>query len=390
MKLVKKVVFVVLAAGIISVMMQEHASTADTQALIPYIFNPGTKAKADEVNANFKSLADAINNVQLIPGPQGTQGPQGIQGPVGPQGPSGPEGAQGAQGLPGTQGTQGIQGSQGSQGLTGSQGATGPQGPQGAQGPQGPQGPSGTDGSPDTPNQVRDKFFTGTSCTGNDITDELVRVGSSCIDKYEASVWNAPIASSATTQYGISVDDYPCSDNGNDCSSTHPIYARSVSGVTPSGFITWFQAQQACAMSGKRLITNAEWQMAAAGTPDPGIADNSSSTCATNSDLSSTGSRGSCYSNWSVHDIVGNLWEWVADWMQDNSGSNAGDISSATYGNDGIYGMDDASPETNHFPAALKRGGYWNSGTAAGGFAMDGMLGPSESSSNIGFRCGRQ
>ncbi len=377
MKLFKRVFFVVLAAGILIVMMQYHASTADTQALVPYIFNPGTKARADEVNANFKSLEDAINNIQLIPGPQGTQGPQGLQGTAGPQGTSGSEGAQGAQGL---QGPQGIQGTPGSQG---------PAGTQGPQGAQGPQGPSGADGSPDTPNQVRDKFFAGTSCTGNDITDELVRAGSLCIDKYEASVWNAPIASSATTQYGISVDDYPCSDNGNDCSSTHPIYARSVAGVTPSGFITWFQAQQACAMSGKRLITNAEWQMAAAGTPDPGTSDNSSSTCATNSALSSTGSRGNCYSNWNVYDMVGNLWEWVADWMQDNSNSNSGDISSATYSNDGIYGMDDASPETDRFPAALRRGGYWNSGTAAGVFAMDGMLGPSESSSFIGFRCGR-
>src|SRR3972149_5890004 len=162
-KLFKKVFFVVLAAGILIVMIQDQASTADTQTVVPYIFNPGTKAKADEVNANFKTLADAITNIQLIPGPQGTQGPQGIQGPVGPQGPAGPEGAQGAQGL------------------------------------QGPQGPPGVQGSPDTPNQIRDKFFTGTSCTGNDITDELVRVGSLCIDKYEATVWNAPIVSSATT-----------------------------------------------------------------------------------------------------------------------------------------------------------------------------------------------
>lgn len=353
MKLFKKVFFVVLAAGIITLMIQGDASTASTQTIVPYIFNSGTKAKADEVNANFKALADAINNTQLIPGTQGTQGPQGSQGPAGPQGPAGS------------------------------------QGPQGSQGPKGPQGPSGAAGSPDTANQVRDKFFAGTSCTGNDVTDELVRVGSLCVDKYEASVWNAPIASSATTQYGTSVDDYPCSDNGNDCSSTHPIYARSVAGVTPSRFITWFQAQQACGMSGKRLITNAEWQMAAAGTPDPGALDNGSSTCAINSTLSATGSRGNCYSNWNAYDMVGNLWEWVADWMQDNSNSNSGDISSVTYGNDGIYGMDDAYPETNHFPSALKRGGYWDSGTAAGVFAMDGMLGPSESSANIGFRCGR-
>lgn len=364
-KVFKKIFIMILLTGIITVMMQGQASTADTQTLVPYVFNPGTKARADEVNANFKALADAINDIQLIPGPQS---------PVGPQGPEGPQGEQGPQGI---------------QGPAGQQGPAGPQGPQGAQGLPGPQGTSVAVGSPDTPNQVRDKFFAGTSCTGNDFTDEMVRVGSLCVDKYEASVWNAPNASVATTQYGISADDYPCSDNGNDCSSTNPIYARSVAGVTPSGYITWFQAQQACGMSGKRLITNAEWQMAVAGTTDPGTADNSSSTCATKSARSVTGSRGDCYSNWSVHDMVGNLWEWVADWMQLKSRGDFGDISSETYGTDGIYGMADAYPEIDRFPSALKRGGYWDSGTAAGVFAMEGMLGPSESSSIIGFRCGR-
>src|SRR5438874_617328 len=70
------------------------------------------------------------------------------------------------------------------------------------------------------------------------------------------------------TQYGVSSADYPCLANGNDCKGK--IYARSVAGVTPSRSITWFQAQQALANSGKRLPTNAEWQQAAAGTPDPG------------------------------------------------------------------------------------------------------------------------
>lgn len=335
MQLFKKVIWMTLAAGIVTMIIQDYASTADTQTLVPHIFNPGTRAKADEVNANFKAISDAINNIQLIPGPQG------------------PAGTDGAQGLQGPQGTQGIQGTQGSQGLAG------PQGTQGAQGPQGIQGPAGESGSPDTPDQVRDKFFTGTSCKGNDASDELVRVGSLCIDKYEASVWNAPIASSASSQYGISVDDYPCSDNGNDCSGANPIYARSVAGVTPSRFITFLQALQACAMSGKRLITNAEWQMAAAGTPEPGNDDDSSSTCATKSALSLSGSRTNCLSNWSVFDMVGNLWEWVA--QQD-------------------------------FPSPMQRGGYWDSGDSgydAGVFAHEGMLGPTESSANIGFRCGR-
>ena len=63
--------------------------------------------------------------------------------------------------------------------------------------------------------------------------------------------------------------DYaPCADNGQNCADD--IFAVSLAGVTPSARITWFQAQAACANAGKRLPTNAEWQVAVAGTPDPG------------------------------------------------------------------------------------------------------------------------
>ena len=103
---------------------------------------------------------------------------------------------------------------------------------------------------------------------------DMVSVGGFCIDKYEASVWDSP---TGTTQYGVGVDDYPCSDNGQNCTN---IYARSVAGVLPSAWITWFQAQQACHNVGKRLPTNAEWQQAVAGTPDPGP-DNGTTDCNT-------------------------------------------------------------------------------------------------------------
>jgi hypothetical protein len=38
------------------------------------------------------------------------------------------------------------------------------------------------------------------------------------------------------------------------------VYALSIPGVQPSTCITWFQANQACLLSGKRLLTNREWQ----------------------------------------------------------------------------------------------------------------------------------
>src|SRR5262249_10223959 len=128
-------------------------------------------------------------------------------------------------------------------------------------------GAAGEPGPPaaaDDPEQVREKFYAGTACPGHDPQDVLVRVGNLCIDVYEASVWSAPTGG---TRSGVATRDYPCSPTGNDCTT---ISARSVAGVLPSRLITWFQAQQACRNAGKRLLTSAEWQMAAAGTPDPG------------------------------------------------------------------------------------------------------------------------
>ncbi len=64
-----------------------------------------------------------------------------------------------------------------------------------------------------------------------------------------------------------------CADNGQGCKAgtAGAIYARSVPGVTPSRFITYFQAQQALANSGKRLPSNAEWQQAVVSTSDSTI-----------------------------------------------------------------------------------------------------------------------
>ena len=128
---------------------------------------------------------------------------------------------------------------------------------------------------------------------------DAVVSGTVCMDTYEASVWRVPgpttinkglvkkieqgkataadLAKGGATQLGSAGDDYaPCSDNGQNC--TDDIYALSLPGVAPSAFLTWFQAQAACKNARKRLPSNAEWQAAVIGTPDPGP-DNGTTDC---------------------------------------------------------------------------------------------------------------
>jgi hypothetical protein len=199
---------------------------------------------------------------------------------------------------------------------------------------------------------------------------DMVNVGSFCIDKYEASVWNSP---TGTTQYGLFPnDDYPCGDDGQDCAN---IFARSVAGVLPSTTTTWFQAQQACQNVGKRLPTSAEWQEAVAGTPD-------GAPCNTLTQPQSTGNAG-CVSTAGVFDMVGNVAEWVADWVPRSTAC----LGWGAFSNDMMCLAGAAT--TGGEPGALIRGGDGTSGAAAGPFWVTAQQGPSLAYFTLGFRCAR-
>lgn len=231
---------------------------------------------------------------------------------------------------------------------------------------------------------------------------DAVPAGTVCLDRYEASVWRVPhptttnaplvrkvqsgiashldLVSGGATQLGTSVDDYaPCTDDGQSCAGD--IYAVSLPSEIPSAHITWFQAQEACGSSGKRLPTSAEWQVGADGTPDPGP-DNRTTDCnsATNV-VSATGSRSACVSARGAFDMAGNLDEWVADWAP---------LSTVCTGWGGV--SDDrmclagASTEIGG-PGALTRGGSFVDGTGAGPLAVVAGRRPSVTLGFVGFRC---
>jgi len=201
--------------------------------------------------------------------------------------------------------------------------------------------------------------------------DEMVRAGSVCIDRYEASLWDAPVGGNQIT------GPIPCNANGQDCDN---IYARSVGGVEPRIDITWFQAQQALANSGKRLPTNAEWQMAVAGTPDSTACNVSTGSVA------NTGANPGCVSRHGAFDMVGNLWEWVGDWDEQAA---ACENWPAGFGDDLTCIGRGSGEASTRFPGPLLRGGPFSNGTDAGAFAVSAGRRPSASDNSYGFRGAR-
>ncbi len=246
----------------------------------------------------------------------------------------------------------------------------------------------------------------GTSSAGTKCSPDSVQVGQVCVDKYEASVWSIPptnhklikkvqdgeatlaeLTAGGASQMSPSSSCLPAFPSTFDPTGnwTAPFYAASVAGVPPTACVTLSQAEQACALSGKRLLTNQEWKRAAAGTPDPGT-DNGSTDCniSTAGSPVNTGSRSLCVSKWGALDMVGNVWEWVADWVPPFSES-CGTV---------LFGSEDfnclAGTIQAGGTAALIRGGGWSSGGRAGVFAVGSVHDPSDAGSGgVGFRCAR-
>jgi len=247
---------------------------------------------------------------------------------------------------------------------------------------------------------------------------DSVRSGNICVDTYEASVWEIPPASTTlikkvklgianladlqaggAVQRGVdsSVGFGPgCPDTGAGCKN---LYAVSIPGVFPSGAaINWFQAAAVCRNSAKRLLTNAEWQVAALGTPDPGT-DNGTTDCnigdgTLNNSVALTGSRSACISDVGAHDMVGNDSEFVADWGSITVQGGTWASWSPAFGGDlSLVGGGGQSLSTLGFlPAATLRGGFWGQGSFAGVYFIDQNGVPASQGGGfnaVSPRCGR-
>lgn len=224
----------------------------------------------------------------------------------------------------------------------------------------------------------------------------LVRASSGdfCIDRYEAST---------------SVD-CPNQNPSSKRQTDDNLSLRTCAAVSEVGRVPWRniarqQAELACTRAGKRLPTNTEWYRAALGTPDRS-GDWGPEDCnlaSRDSVPDETGSRPLCVSVSGAFDMVGNVWEWLEETVDE--GTYAGDTLPAQgY----IAEIDDAglptrtedvTPDPSFFddyfwlePTGVRgmiRGGFWRSQTDGGQYALNVSVPPSFTGDAIGFRCAK-
>lgn len=204
-----------------------------------------------------------------------------------------------------------------------------------------------------------------------------------CVDIYEAS----PASSCPKADPQSSLET---TENLETISCT----PHSTPDVLPWRFVSLTDAQQLCARVGKRLPTNEEWYKAVSGL--------TAQTCVVNERTSQpvhTGVR-DCISPLGIHDMVGNVWEWVEGSVHDGRYEDRalpesgyvqavdlnGVVSETSVEPARDFGEDYASIDATGVRGML-RGGFYNSQDDAGIFTLNAAVPLDFKTTGIGFRC---
>jgi len=194
-------------------------------------------------------------------------------------------------------------------------------------------------------------------------------------------------------QYKACVDAGACSYNGPSSADSLWGHYRTYNNGRdehPINYVSWAEAQAYCAWLEKTLPTEAQWEKASRGTEGLkypwGNSPEASCThavmygdgvpgCGENGTWA-VGSKPLGVSPYGAHDMIGNVWEWTADWYSSGYYSQTPD--------DGW--VNPLGPDSGE--SRVLRGGSWDY-LITGDFRSSNRRSttPSDRVSNLGFRC---
>ena len=223
----------------------------------------------------------------------------------------------------------------------------------------------------------------GDSCWSDESPLHTITLSAFMIDKME--VTNA--------KYKQCVDAGICDPpDYSNSKSRSTYYGDSDYDQYPVIFVSWYDANKYCKWAGKRLPTEAEWEMAARGNtvriypwdpptePTCSLANHyyfngvSYSYCVNPSDTNEVGQYQPGASPYGALDMAGNVKEWVNDWYADNYYS----ISAL---------VNPTGPTTGNLEFKVARGGSFDLTSEYIRTAKRYFLEPESSFDNTGFRC---